>query len=120
MTKKDKRFSLWLKDKNFASNKLKNIEISICHSSSTVALYNNCYFCDAGLTAKERKELKNKHGIQYGIRLGDFENKRHRHKRKPEPYNYAEPREFLKNVCCECIKELEDELNFKFEKSFAP
>ncbi|MDO8610335.1 MAG: hypothetical protein Q7R95_07330 [bacterium] len=114
MTKKEKRFNLWLKDKNFEKNKLKNIILSVCHSESTVARTAKCYFCDRGVSKKEQNKSR------YGFRYADFENKRHRSKRKPEPYRYAKPRHFLKDVCMDCVQELELALNFEFEKSFAP
>lgn len=117
MTKKEKRLNLWLKDKNFAPNKLKNIVCDICHGQSTHAKNAACYFCGKGVS---KQELKKMDGRSYGYQFADIYNKRHCSKKEPEPYNYSRPRYFLRDVCMDCLRELEKSLNFTFKKSYAP
>ena len=99
--------------RDFDKKYFKNIIIDICHGQSTDAHRNSCSIC--GVTAHTKAGWKK--GISarsYGIRFGDWYNKRAQCK-KTFSTNY-----FLTNVCGNCIDLLQKKLDYNFKKSYAP
>ena len=84
----------------------KNIVIHFCHHESTTGIMSNCFACGKGVPIREKKKTR------YGYCFGQFSNKRHG-KRGWHP-------RFTSDLCEECISWIENKLNYKFVRSYAP
>ncbi len=107
----DKTIERKLKDlikskQGFQQKYWKNIVIHFCHVESTTANTSNCYICNKGVPTKDRKKSR------YGFHFGQFSNKRHG-KRGWHP-------RFTPDLCDKCVSKIEEILNYKFVRSYAP
>jgi len=107
-TVQEKRLRLTITNKNFAPKYLKNIIVDICHGQSTCAHTETCYICKK--TAHTKKEKYS--GQDYGVRFGRFYNKRHKRNNSPAYFTHY--------ICCDCIRDIIKELNYKFVLSYVP
>jgi hypothetical protein len=110
----EKSINSFIKRPEFQAKYLKNIICDVAHSQSTVAKTESCSICAAGISKKELMKMR---GYDHGYSFSQLYNKRHQ---KRDEHGNLFPKYFTNYICGECLRKIEDKLEFKFKKSFAP